>query len=109
MTQSIANIDERGAATCRDNFPSMETSPSLFTARVDSLVEKASDSVRTEPTKTVLSAFGLGLLIHLLPIRTIVGGLAAVALTLARPFLLALGVMKAFELGCQQAAKTSDL
>lgn len=87
----------------------MDSSSPLSTARADALLEKAEDFARTEPTKAVVSAFGVGLLVHLLPIGPLVGGLAAAGLKLARPLLLILGVMKACELCRQQTAKTPDL
>lgn len=87
----------------------METSSSLSTARADALLVKAEDFARTEPTKAVVSAFGAGLLIHLLPIGKIVVGLSAVALTLVRPFLLVLGVIKAYEVSRQQGVDNSDV
>lgn len=51
-----------------------------------------------EPSKTLAVAFGVGLLINLLPRRAIAGTAAAVGATLMRPALLSLGVIKAVEL-----------
>jgi hypothetical protein len=58
-----------------------------------------------EPTKAVAVAFGVGLLINLLPTRVLAGGAAAVAATLVRPTLLSLGVIKAVELCYSQTSK----
>ncbi len=52
---------------------------------------------RHEPTKAIVAAAGAGFLINLLPIGAIVGALAAVAFALARPALLFLGLLKAYE------------
>ena len=53
---------------------------------------------RREPGKAVASAVGAGLLLHLLPVRAICGALAAVAVAVARPALIFLGMMKLSEL-----------
>ena len=58
---------------------------------------KADDYARHEPTKAIVAAAGAGFLINLLPIGAIVGALAAVAFALARPALLFLGLLKAYE------------
>ena len=63
-----------------------------------SWLRKADDYARHEPTKAVVSAAGAGFLINLLPIGAIVGALAGVAFAMARPALLFLGLMKAYEL-----------
>jgi len=84
----------------------MDTPSPSSTTRV-ALFENADAFARAEPTKAVVSAFGVGLIMHLLPIGAIVGGLAAVAFTLARPFLLFLGVVKACELCRHQNTKNS--
>ena len=57
----------------------------------------ADDYARQEPTKAIVAAAGAGFLINLLPIGAIVGALAAVAFALARPVLLFLGLLKAYE------------
>ena len=49
---------------------------------------------RREPAKAVATAFGAGLLLHLLPLRAV----TAVAIALARPALIILGLLKAWEL-----------
>lgn len=62
-----------------------------------SWLNKADDLARHEPTKAIVSAAGVGFLINLLPIGAIVGGLVAATFSLARPVLLFLGLLKAFE------------
>lgn len=66
---------------------------------VDQWLVQADDFARREPTKAVVSAFGAGVLLNLLPIGAVVGVITAVAFSLIRPALLFLGLMKAFELG----------
>jgi len=68
-------------------------------AGVDQWLTQADEFARREPTKAVVSAFGAGVLINLLPIGALVGAVTALAFSLVRPVLLFLGLMKAFELG----------
>ena len=65
------------------------------------LLEDIKSFARREPTQAVAAAFGIGLLINLLPARAVSGTAAAVGATLMRPALLSLGVIKAVELCCQ--------
>ncbi len=53
---------------------------------------------RREPTKAVVSAFGLGVLLNLLPIGAILGMVVDAAFALARPILLILGLLKIWDL-----------
>ena len=85
----------------------MESSQPTSPAPTEALLQRADEFARHDPTKAVVSAFGAGLLLHLLPIGAIVGGLAVLALTLARPVLLFLGVMKACELCRKETTKVS--
>ena len=68
-------------------------------AGVDQWLTQADEFARREPTKAVVSAFGAGVLLNLLPIGALVGAITALAFSLVRPALLFLGLMKAFELG----------
>lgn len=54
--------------------------------------------VRRDPGKAMLAALGLGLALHAVPTRFIVASVTAVSVTVLRPALLTLGVVKAFEL-----------
>ena len=58
----------------------------------------ADDYARREPVKAVVSAFGAGFLVNLLPIGAVVGALTGIAFLVLRPVLLFLGLMKACEL-----------
>ncbi len=57
-----------------------------------------------EPAKAAAAAFGVGLLINLLPTRAVVATTAAVGALLIRPVLLSLGATKAMELCCQKTS-----
>lgn len=60
----------------------------------DTWFDQAGAYARREPAKAVVSAFGAGFLINMLPLGTLV----AVAFALARPVLLVLGLLKVWEL-----------
>lgn len=59
-----------------------------------SWLDQAESFAHREPAKAVACAFSAGLLLNLLPTRAT----TAVVLTLARPVLLSLGLLKAWEL-----------
>lgn len=65
-------------------------------------LDRAEAYVRHEPFKAVAAAMGAGFLLKLLPTRTMVRPLTTLAVTLLPPALLGLGLLKAFELCCQQ-------
>ena len=67
---------------------------------LDRLLGQTEDYIRREPVKAVAAAFGMGLLINVLPPRVIVGTVTGLGVALLRPALLTLGVVKAFELCC---------
>ena len=62
------------------------------------------DFAGREPVKAAAAAFGVGLLINLLPRRAVVGTASAVGAVLLRPLLLSLGATKAMELCCQKTS-----
>jgi hypothetical protein len=66
--------------------------------QVDVWLDQADEYARQEPMKALVSAFGAGFLINLLPIGAIVGALTGVAFAMARPVLLFLGLIKACDL-----------
>lgn len=78
-----------------DAFSAMDESPAPPTSR---LGECADDYTRREPTKAVISAFGAGVLLNMLPIGAIVAALVGIAFTLIRPALLFFGLIKVCEL-----------
>lgn len=62
------------------------------------LIARAEDFTRREPAKAMLAGFGLGLALHVLPLRAIFSLLAGILSLLLRPALLLLGVLKLAEL-----------
>src|SRR5882757_7692727 len=72
---------------------------------VNQLIGEAEDFARRDPTRAVAVAFGLGVALNVVPKRLLVGTVTLAALTLGRPILLSLGVLKAFEMCCSKAGK----
>ncbi len=60
---------------------------------------------RQKPAQTLAAAFGVGLLVHLLPTRVVIGTVTALGALMVRPVLMTLGVTKAIEL-CQNSKST---
>jgi ElaB/YqjD/DUF883 family membrane-anchored ribosome-binding protein len=69
---------------------------------VQHMLEKTEEYVRSDPTRAVFVAFGVGLLLKLLPARVVARPIASVAAKLLPPTLIGLGLLKTFELCCQQ-------
>ncbi len=88
----------------------MNTEPTIQPAEqfVHRLVHDAETMARNEPAKAMAVAVGAGLVLNVLPTRLLVASVTAVTLTLLRPALLTLGVVKAFEL-CSISNKPSIL
>jgi hypothetical protein len=78
----------------------MNTDPTIKPAEdfVQRLVNDAETMARNEPAKAMAAALGIGMVLHVLPTRFLVASFTAVTLTVLRPALLTLGVVKAFEL-----------
>ncbi len=75
---------------------------STRSAAPHSWLDQAESFAHREPAKAVAFAFGTGLLLNLLPTRAT----TAVVFTLARPVLLCLGMLKAWELcSCNPKSK----
>lgn len=72
------------------------------------MVNEIKELARREPAKAVAAAFGVGLLINLLPTRVLAGTVTAVGAVLLRPVLLSLGVTKAMELCCQNKTNRTN-
>jgi hypothetical protein len=70
------------------------------------LLEDLKDLAKQNPMATAASAFGVVLLIDLLPTRLVTSAVAIAGVALLRPVLFSLGVIKAVELCC---AKTKTL
>lgn len=85
-----------------------EPNPKPVEMWVQRLINDADKMARNEPEKAMAAAFGLGLVLHVLPTRFLVASVTAVTLTVLRPALLTLGVVKAFEL-CSTPIKNDTL
>ena len=70
-------------------------------------MERADDFARREPAKAVVSAFGAGFLLNLLPLGDIAAALVGIVFSLVRPALLFLGLMKACEF-CRTPTPMTD-
>ena len=70
-------------------------------------MQRAEDFAKREPTKAVVSGFGAGFLLNLLPLGAIASTLAGIAFAFVRPALLFLGLMKACEF-CRTKKQTND-
>jgi transcription initiation factor TFIIIB Brf1 subunit/transcription initiation factor TFIIB len=81
----------------------METTIQPAEQLVQRLVNDAETMARNEPAKAMAVAMGVGVILNVLPTRFLVASVTAVTLTLLRPALLTLGVIKAFEL-CNNSA-----
>ncbi|WP_395746952.1 hypothetical protein [Prosthecobacter sp.] len=75
---------------------------------VQRLVHDAETMARNEPAKAMAVAMGVGMVLNILPTRFLVASVTAVTLTMLRPALLTLGVVKAFEL-CNCPSKPQTL
>ncbi|MDI1312855.1 hypothetical protein [Prosthecobacter sp.] len=80
------------------NLMKIDPTPKPAEQFVHRLVNDAETMARNEPAKAMAVALGLGLVLHVLPTRFLVASVTAVTLTVLRPALLTLGVVKAFEL-----------
>lgn len=69
-------------------------------------MQRADEFARREPAKAVVSAFGAGFLLNLLPLSAIAAALAGIAFSFVRPALLFLGLLKACEC-CRTPTPTS--
>lgn len=74
----------------------MENSPTPTSP--NRLLERMDDFARQDPPKAMVTAFGLGFLLHVLPLGAIVSMLISLLFALARPVLPLLGVLKIFDL-----------
>jgi hypothetical protein len=69
------------------------------------LLNEMESMARRDPAKAALSAVGLGIALNALPTRAVVAGVTAVSVTLLRPVLLTLGVVKLLELARSQSIR----
>lgn len=59
-----------------------------------------------QPLQAVAAAFGVGLLINLLPARAVAGTVSMLGGALLKPVLISLGITKAIELTCRVSPLT---
>lgn len=71
--------------------------------RVDAIVRRAEEFARREPAKAIVSAFGAGVVLNILPMRAVASTCTRLAFSLARPALLFLGLRKAYDLWTTQS------
>ena len=72
------------------------------------LLDDVKKFAHEEPTKAAAAAFGVGLVITMLPARALLGTAALLGATLLRPTLLTLGLVKGLELCCNKNTPSSN-
>ncbi len=63
-------------------------------------VRKAAEFARRQPTQVLGAACAAGVLLNIVPAKVVARSVLGAASSLGRPALLALGVLKLFELAC---------
>lgn len=86
----------------------MNSDTSNHSGKLDDLMNRADDYARREPTRATVSAFGAGVILNLLPLGAIAALIVDAAFALVRPALLALGLLRAFELLRAKTSTTQD-
>lgn len=71
-------------------------------------MDRADEFARREPTKAIITAFGAGFLLNLLPLAAIASALTGIVFSLVRPALLFLGLLKACEFCRTQTSHRHD-
>jgi hypothetical protein len=74
-----------------------DPTPSQDQSLRDQFVQRVTAYTKEEPVKAASAAFGIGILLAMLPIGGIVAGVCRLLFLLARPLLMILGVVKVFE------------
>ena len=64
---------------------------------IEEYTHRAEDFARREPEKAIASAFGVGVLLNVLPLGAIASVAVSASFALVRPALLFLGLLKAVE------------
>lgn len=81
----------------------------LGNPKKDTLLIQVESYAREEPEKAMSAAFGVGILLTLLPLGGLVSGLGRLVLLIARPLLMILGLVKvAEELDSRRPKAQSD-
>ena len=71
-----------------------DTQPQAAHSSKDVLVTRVESYAREEPIRAISAAFGVGILLTMLPIGGIIGLMSRVVFLLARPLLMVLGLVK---------------
>ena len=90
-------LDTRSIPVQADVLIGMTRKSSTPPTTVDEWKQRADDFTRREPVKAVVSAFGAGFIVTLLPLRAIASAVVGIAFASVRPALLFLGLIKACE------------
>lgn len=90
-------FDTRSRTPRRDTLFAMAKKTKTPLPPIESIMQRADDFARREPAKAVVSGFGAGFLLNLLPLRMIASMLVTIVFSCLRPALLFLGLMKACE------------
>lgn len=101
--EARSHAPKQGA--CHDLRGEMSKPPTLPPRTLDDILQRADEFAAREPAKAVVSAFGAGFLLNLLPLGAIAAALVRIAFSLIRPVLLFLGLLKACE--CCRTTKTN--
>lgn len=81
---------------------------SAETACTRRFLDDVEDFARKDPVAASAAAFGVGLLLTVLPARAVFGTAAALSATFVRPTLLTLGVIKGLELCCSKNSENTQ-
>ena len=74
---------------------------------IQKITSRTQELSRQDPMKAVAIALGAGLFLNVIPTRFIVGTVTAVTVTVLRPALLTLGIIKALELCTEKHQHTN--
>lgn len=85
------------------------TTPPESVSSVQNVLDDVKKFAHEDPTTAAAAAFGVGLLITMLPARAILGSAAFLGATFLRPTLLTLGLVKGMELCCKKTTPPSNL
>lgn len=85
----------------------VEATPHPVEQMLDRITARTSEFSRQDPARAVAIALGTGIFLNVIPTRFIVKTVTAVTVTVLRPALLTLGIIKALEL-CTEKHQHTD-
>lgn len=100
-------FDTRSRTPRNDTLVAMAKRTKTPPPAIERIMRYADGFARREPAKALVSGFGAGFLLNLLPLRMIASTLVAIAFSCLRPALLFLGLMKACEF-CRTNKPSND-